>query len=408
MFQRLIICLTAGLLWTGLCVAQTAKPTERVIGTVTAVDQPSHTVSVKEDKTGTEYKIDLANTKTLLRVAPGAKDLKEAARITAADLAVGDRVQVGGSKSPDNASVIVARSVILMSARDLQQLHQEQQAAWQHSTAGVVTAIDAAAHKLEVTARTSQGPKPMSVDAANAAFTRYSPKTPGTPAPSAFGDIQAGDQVRIIGQKNADESAITAERIYSSSFRTVVGTVSSIAPDGSEITIKNLQTKRPMTISLNGNSAVRKLPPMMAYILARRFNPDFHAPAGGAHATPDAGPGNSAGAPPYGAKAGEAHPGTGPGAEGHPAHAAGTGDLSQMLERLPKIATTDLKAGDAVVISGSPESDDNSHLLASTIIAGVEPIFQSASPRQAQSLGDWGASLGGGGSEEGMPGGSQQ
>lgn len=408
MFQRLTICLTAGLLWAGLCVAQPAKPSERVIGTVTAVDQPSHTVSVKEDKTGTEYKIDLSNARTLLRVEPGAKDLTHATRITADDLAVGDRVQVGGSKSSDNSNVLLARSVILMSARDLQHLHQEQQAAWQHSTAGVVTAVDPAAHKLEVTARTAQGPKPMTVDAANATFTRYSPKAPGTPASSAFSDIQPGDQVRIIGQKNADESAITAEKIYSSSFRTVVGTVSSIAPDGTEITIKNLQTKRPMTISLNANSTVRKLPLPMAYGLARRFNPEFRAPAGGAHAAPGAGPGNAAGAPPYGAKSGEAQGGSAPGAGGHPMRAAGSGDLSQMLERLPKISATDLKTGDAVVISGSPENEDNSHLLASTIIAGVEPIFQSASPRQAQSLGDWGASLGGGGGEEGMPGGPQQ
>ena len=39
---------------------------------------------------------------------------------------------------------------------------------------------------------------------------------------------------------------------------------------------------------------------------------------------------------------------------------------------------------------------DKSTLLASSVIAGVEPIFQSASPRQAQSLGDWGNSLSGG------------
>lgn len=85
--------------------------------------------------------------------------------------------------------------------------------------------------------------------------------------------------------------------------------------------------------------------------------------------------------------------------------AAAGGDLSQILERLPKIAAADLKQGDAVVVSGSPQAGDKTHLLATTVIAGVEPIFQSASPRQAQSLGDWGASLGGGGMDTGgMPG----
>ena len=73
-----------------------------------------------------------------------------------------------------------------------------------------------------------------------------------------------------------------------------------------------------------------------------------------------------------------------------------------MLERLPKINATDLKPGDAVVVSGTPIGGDKLHLLATNVIAGVEPIFQSASPRQMQSLGDWGLSSGGGGLD-GMP-----
>ena len=83
---------------------------------------------------------------------------------------------------------------------------------------------------------------------------------------------------------------------------------------------------------------------------------------------------------------------------------AASGDLSQALDRLPKISATDLKNGDAVIVSGMPVGADKTHLMASNIIAGVEPIFQS-SPRQSQTLSDWGAALGGGGGETGMPGG---
>ncbi len=415
MLKHFAICLAAAQLACVISLAQEAtrtasKPAERVIGTVTAVDHTNHTVTVKEDKTGTEYAVQLANTKTLLKVEPGAKDLKNATRITADDLATGDRVQIGGSKTADNPASIVARSVILMSARELQQLHQEQSAEWQHSTAGVVTAVDAAAHTLNVTARTPEGPKPMVVDAAKAQFTRYSPDTPKTPIASQLADIEPGDQVRIIGPANADGSALTGQKIYSSSFRTVVGTISSIAPDGKEITIRNLQTKQPMSVMLNDGSAIRRLPPMVAYGLARRFNPDFRPPQGagpgsGRGGGGGSGPGNTAGAPPYGAKAGEATPaGT---ESGHAMR--GNGDLAQMLERLPKIGTADLKPGDAVVISGSPNGTDKTRLLAMTVIAGVEPIFQSASPRQAQSLGDWGASLSGaGGDSTGTPGGPPQ
>ncbi|MBV8820317.1 MAG: hypothetical protein JO022_18300, partial [Acidobacteriaceae bacterium] len=277
---RLAICLTT-LLSVAVASASQAgqsgpvKPTLRITGTVTAADQATHTITVREDNTGKEYSVQLANARTLLKVPPGAKDLTSATRITADDLAPGDRVQVASSQVPDSGTTIEARSVILMSARELQQLHQQQATAWQHSTAGVVTAVDAANHKLEVSARTPDGPKPMTVDANNAEFTRYASETPQTPVPSQLADIQPGDQVRIIGDKSDDRTAITAQKVYSSSFRTVVGTVSSVAPDGKEITIKNLQTKQAMTIGLNDDSAVRKLPPMMAMGLARRFNPDF-------------------------------------------------------------------------------------------------------------------------------------
>lgn len=426
MLKFIPILLLSGLLCLAPAIAQdtaTNKPTP-IIGTVTAVDPSTHAVTVKEDKTGTEYWVDLANTKTLLKVEPTAKDLKNASRITPDDLAVGDRVQVGAIKSESDPTKVTARSVILMSARDLQKVHQEEAAAWQHSTPGVVSGIDPATHTLTVSARTPEGPKTITVNASAAQFTRYSPENPKLAAPSQLADVQPGDQIRIIGEMSADGTSMVANKIYSSSFRNVVGTVTSIAPDGKQITIKDLQTKQPVTISLSADSSVHKLPQMMAYMLARRFNPDFKMPQNAATGGPGGGgPGGSmrgsqsensaGGAPPNGAKPGEAVAGQG-GENGRPGQGQGgpggmrtaaNGDLSQMLDRLPKISTTDLKNGDAVIVSGTPVGSDKTHLMATNIIAGVEPIFQS-SPRQSQTLSDWGAALGGGGGEMGMPGGA--
>jgi hypothetical protein len=55
--------------------APSAKPTEHVLGTVTAVDSVQHTITVKDDKAGIEQKVQVGNTRTLLKVPPGAKDL---------------------------------------------------------------------------------------------------------------------------------------------------------------------------------------------------------------------------------------------------------------------------------------------------------------------------------------------
>jgi len=382
-----------------------SKPTEHVLGTVTSVDPSSHSVTVKEDKTGTQYAVLLENTRTLLKVPPGAKDLKSATRITADDLQAGDRVDVRGAKPEDNPNAIAARSVVLMSARDLAKTHQAEAVAWQHSTAGTVNSVDPTGQKLAITVRTPEGPKPMTVDVSKSTdFTRYSAENPKMPAPSQLTDIQPGDQVRIIGEKGEGGATISAQQIYSGAFRTIAGTVAAIAPDGKQLTVKDLQTKQTVQVMLTGDSAVRKLPPMIATALARRFNPDFKAGQGGPGSSAGRGAANAGtpgGAPPYGAKAGEAArpesgeaagnhwTGGGSGGPGAGSTRAGNGDLSQMLERLPTITLSELKPGDAVVISGVAQGADKSHLLASSIIAGVEPIFQSAPPRQGQSLGDW-------------------
>jgi hypothetical protein len=71
---------------------------------------------------------------------------------------------------------------------------------------------------------------------------------------------------------------------------------------------------------------------------------------------------------------------------------AGGADPAQLIERLPAISVSDLKRGDAVVVSGVAVGEDNSRLLATSVIAGVEPILQSAPSRAGGPAmgGDWG------------------
>ena len=358
---------------------------------MTAVAAITHTITVKEDKTATSHTILVGETKTLLKVEPGAKDLKGAVRITADDLQVGDRVDVRGLKSEDNPNALVARSVVLMSGRALQQAHQAQAAEWQHSTAGVVTSVDPATGKIVATVKSAEGPKTVAIETTGQTeFTRYAPENPKTPAVSQLAQIQVGDQIRVIGDKSADGAAVAARKVYSGAFRTISATITSIGSDGKSATVKDLASKKAIEISLGEETPVRKLPPMMAMMLARRFNPNYKPAEGSAagSARPDGAPGNAgasergnAGAP------GERGPRTGGGGGSR-----GNGDISMLLERAPKIALSDLKQGDAVVISGVATGADNTRLIATNVIAGVEPILQSAPQRQGgQNLGgDWG------------------
>ena len=395
-----LVCLSSLLpapLLRGQSASAPAKPTEHVLGSITGVDENLHTIAVKEDGTNAVRTIQIGATKTLLKVQPGAKDVKGATRIHADDLAVGDRVNVRGFKMESDPGAINARSVILMSARDLQKAHQMQSAAWRNASGGIVTATDAAAQKLTVNVRGPAGTSPVTVDASHAQFLRFSPEQPKTPEASQFAEIKPGDQIRIIGEKGADGNTVTAEKIYSGTFKTTAGTVVSVNSDGKGLVVKDLTTKQPITVALSANATIHKLPPMMATMLARRFNPNFKgAPASGAPGTSPAAEqpasGNTEG------PANAAAPGR--------MRGAANGDLSQMLNRLPVIQLSDLKRGDAVIVSGAPETGNAQTLLATAVIAGVEPIFQSASPRQAQSLGDWtGGGLGGGAGADAVAGG---
>ena len=390
-----------------------SKTADRVVGVLTAVDASQSKITVKEDQTSTEYSVSVAGTKTILKVGPDL-NLKSATRLTPEQLAVGDRVSIRGRKPEGSTGQIDAASVLVMTASAVEQVHQKELEDWKsRGVSGVVASIDPSGSHLIMTVRSQEGPKPVTVDLANVKqYTRYSPENPKSPTASKLADIQPGDQLRVLGTKSEDGGTITGEKVYSGSFRTLAATVASVAPDGKTMVVNDLQTKKPVTVELTDDSAVRQMPPQMAMMLARRLNPSLRsaqgagaAGAGGGHWNGNASvaavgqpsngkPPNPAGASPApaenpsaqnpGASAAAApEPGSG-GSGGPRGPGMARGDLTQMIERLPKIPVSDLKPGQAVVVSGGA-ANANAQLVATNIISGVEPILQSAPSRGGNS-----------------------
>ena len=184
-----------------------------------------------------------------------------------------------------------------------------------------------------------------------------------------------GDQVRVLGDAAAD-GTVSARKVYSGAFRTLNGTVVSVAPNGKQFTIKDLASKKPMEVEINESSTIRKMPPEMAVALARRMS-------GGPR--PASAPANSLATSAGGPPAESAGPGT-RGPRG--------GDISQMIDRLPTISLAELKPGDAVVVSGALAGVNNDQLVATHVVAGVEPILQAAPAARQRGGdamgGDWG------------------
>ena len=351
-------------------------PLDQVLGTVTAVNAGSKSFNVKDDKSGTEFVVNSENARRFLKVPPGEKDLKKAQTIDISQIAVGDRLLARGHKDP-SAPKLDALIVIVMTAGALQQKHESELADWQkRGSRGILATVDPSTNQITMTERTPAGPKTVIVAATPATqFTRYATTSVkySDAKPSSFSELKPGDELRILGNASDDGSKITAERIISGAFATIPATIVSISPDGKQIQATNIQTKQPVTVTVTDDSTVRHLPPTMAAMLARRMSSNGAA-AAGASGAEHAG-GASQAAPSGSPNVAQGGPPRWPG----PGGPAGGGDVSQMLERLPKASVSDLKPGEQVVISGGV-GEDSAHLMAINIISGVEPLF--AAPQQ--------------------------
>ncbi len=381
----------AGALAGGMASAQTAAPAAaRQIGTVKSVSGNTLTISTDANQ---PVVITVAGGAHVLQLAPGSTDLKTAQAAALTDVAVGDRVLVTGAAGSDAGS-FTAQRVILMKSADLAQKHEAEQADWQkRGSGGIVSAVDAGSGAVTITV----GAKKIQVATnSKTIFRRYAGDSVKfeDAVPGTLAQIQSGDQLRVRGARSDDGSSIQAEEIVSGSFKNLAGTIATLDAASGSLTLKDLATKKTVTVKVTANSSVRTLPPQAAAMLARRAHPGAGAGNGGGAPAGGGRPGAGAGSEP-GAGQGS---GSGPGGAGR----AGGGDLSQIVSRLPAGSIQDLKVNDAVMIVASQADPSSPTVTAITLLSGVEPIL-AASPNSSpeMTLSPW--SLGGGGGGEGGP-----
>ncbi len=357
-------------------------PASRAIGSVIAVDAGSKQITLKTDS-GENVAVNLQDRTAYYRVGVDL-DMKKATKIALSDITAGDRVAARGALSEDKKT-LAATSIVVMSRADYTKKHEAEEADWKsRGVSGVVTAINPDSKEITISVRTHEGQKPFIVAASGSVdMRRYAPDSIrfSEAKPSVFADLKTGDQMRVLGNKNEDGTRITPEYMVSGTFRNVAAQVISVDAAAKTIKVTDLDTKKPALVKIEAESKMHRLPPNVAGMLAMRLK-------GGAGGAGAGGPGGPGGARPAGAPAGAGGPGGGPG--GH-----GGGDIEQMLEHLPTVELTDLKPGDALIISSTAGAEPDK-ITAITLLAGVEPILTSAPKgRQGMALGNW--NLGGGG-----------
>jgi hypothetical protein len=334
------------------------------LGTVKSIS--GNTITMTTDK-GVSVTVTVADGAKVLSLPVGSTSLSAAKPSQMSDVAVGDRALVTG-KAGDTPATFSAVRVILMKSSDIAKMQADEQADWKaRGTGGIVSTVDPASGAITITSGTKKLVLNTSGKTEFKRFAgdsvKYQDAKPGTIA-----DIQPKDQLQARGAKSADGTSMQAEEIISGSFENLSGQLLSVDAAAGKVTLKDLASKKVVTVNVTANSDLRNMPAMVATRFAAQAN-------GGGQSSARRG-GGGAGQDASGGDAGAAR------------RSAGA-DLSQMIGRFPTTTLADLHKGDAVMIVAS---DSASTVTAVTVLTGVDPIL-TANPNGGMDLS---MSMGGG------------
>jgi len=336
-----------------LMFAQSQMPVKKV-GTVKSITPEALTIAADG---GGEFTAQFGSSTRIRSIEPGEKDLSKAVSLQAGDIQVGDRVIVKALVQPES-NVATAADILAMKKSDIAARDQQVMREWQHGVGGLVKAVDPATRTVTISSLSSATKDINVVLLPNATLRRYAPGSIrfDDAKPSTLEEIHPGDQLRARGTRSADGTEFTAQEIVTGAFRNLSGVLSAVDPASGTLTFQDLATKKTVSVVLNKDSQLKKVPEMLAQRLATRLK-------GGAQQ----GQATATSQPPV-------RPASGEGATRN----AGGGDLQQMLARLPSAGISDLQKGDAVLIVATQESSTTKPTVI-TLLSGVEPIL-SASP----------------------------
>src|SRR5262249_53314156 len=262
----LILCCATCLLARENSITQASGQTVRPIGVILAIDPAAKRVTIKTDA-GPEMTIVFDEATRFLRIAPGAKDLENAAPISAPEMAAGDRILARGRSGGDTGS-FAATSIIVISKADLARKHAAERAEWEkRGVGGVITALDPAAKEITINASTTAGAKPMVIAFAPAAtLRRYAPNSVkfSEARPSRFEELKVGHQGRALAPADETLSRYMAEEMVAGSFRITAGAVVSIDAAQNTFVIMDTGTKNPVQAGVSPVSTMRRLPAEIA------------------------------------------------------------------------------------------------------------------------------------------------
>lgn len=349
-------------------IADPAITPNGAIGEVKLIDTAAKQITIKTDA-GSVVNVVISDATAYMRVAPGETTLTKATRIAFTDVGEGDRIFARGLVSEDRKTV-PARIVIVMNKVDIAKKQEQERAEWKkRGLLGVITALEPETKEITITSRTMAGQQSIIIPISDKVeMRRYAPDSIkfADAKTAKFEELKVGDQLRALGDRNAEGTQFTAEKVVTGSFRNVAGVVTAVDAATGEIKMNDMQTKAPLTIVVKQDAVLRKFPAadQMGAMMMGGGRP-IGAPAGGAPAA-----GGQSGAAASGPRMG----------------AGGGVNIQDMLERLPTISAAEVKVGDTIIVS-STQGADPSRLTAISLISGADTLLNLLAARQPQPAG---------------------
>jgi hypothetical protein len=342
---------------TGASRSVQNKP-QSLVGVVVQIDASRNRLTVRTDA-GATVSVQSDSNTTLVRIPAGERSLANAVAIQFGDITTGDRVLSSGTGTAEN---FMAQRIVVMPAAEVEKKRQRDLDDWkQRGVGGIVRETDAQAGTIALELRGAGGGARLLLETAQAHFRRYvagSLKFEDARA-SNFDEVHAGDQLRALGDKTGDGKFV-AEQVVSGAFKTIGVTVTAVDQATGKITAATLDQKKPVTISINKDSVLHRIPPPVATAIAQKAKGDSA---------------KSAPAPPSPAKGNAAKSATQP----SPRPSQPVIDVQQMIDSLPTVLLADIKPGDVLAVTGAVDSDE-AHLVAIKVAAGVDLVLRALAP----------------------------
>ena len=331
-------------------------------GTVTAVNADAKQLTLKSDK-GDDVTVSTTDRTLILRIPPGETDPKKGSKIALSALSAGDRAVIIGP-TPSDPKTWAATAVLVMSKGDVASLQQKDQDDWKkRGTTGTVTAIDAAAKTVII----KSGSHTFTVQPSDkTSFQRYSLDSArfSDAKPSTF---RRNQDRRPVARPRQQERRRHRHPGREDRFR-------KLPPDRGHHHGDQSADRRTDRQGSGHQEAAH-------HQGRRRFHHAKAARPGGPHAGAPLCSGRARRAPPQA-------PGGGGGGGGR------GGDVGQMLDNLPAMPISELKPGDAIMVS-TTQGTDPGRVTAITLLAGVEPLLTASPTATRDIMSGW--NLGGGG-----------